>query len=54
VIPWPKIELRTIPTTEAKDTLIPEKEISSVKTEIRIWAVTWELMLRDNGKEGAL
>ena len=37
-----------------KDTLIPVKEISSVRTKIPIWAVTQGSMLPDNRKEGAL
>jgi hypothetical protein len=50
---WPKIRLRIIGKTIAKDTLIPAKPILNAKIPTSIWDVTLESMFRDNRKDGA-
>jgi hypothetical protein len=51
VTSWPIMKLGTTLTTIQKDTSIPEKPISSVKTLTRTWGVVWVLMGWDNRYE---
>ena len=50
VILWPITENRIILTTRMKDTLTPEKPISSVRIQTSIWAVIRESMWLDKQK----